>query len=130
MYSENVLRQLPCYHCVHCVGVKDMKRGSFTKRKCALTERWGSMRKAFCCTRFENKHTESSKEQFNGYRVKKDQTEDFRTANQWLDAGYKVKAGEKGTEMYATRIAAMSNGKRFVYFLPEQVRPINGNEQP
>lgn len=129
MYSENILRQLPCYHCVHCVGSKDLKRGSFAKRKCALTERWGSMQKAFYCTRFENKLAESSDEQINGYRIKKDQTEDFRTANQWLEAGYKVKAGEKGAEMYATRMAAMNNGKRFLYFLPEQVRPIDSRKR-
>lgn len=121
MYSENALRQLPCYHCVHCVESKDMRRGSFTKRKCGLTRRWGSMKKAFYCTRFENKRNKSSVEEVNRYRIRKDQVEDYRTANQWAEAGYRVKSGEEGTEMYASRLAAMHDGPVYTYYLPEQV---------
>ena len=68
MYSENILRQLPCYHCTHCIGSKDMKRNVFTKRLCDLTNRWGCMDKAFYCTKFENIRMESSNYEVNGYR--------------------------------------------------------------
>lgn len=121
MYSEEVLRQLPCYHCVHCVECKDMKRGAFTKRKCSLTNRWGSMNKSFCCTKFENKRGQSSTEEVNGYRIRKDQVEDYRTANQWAEAGYRVKPGAEGIEMYASRFSAAHDGPVFIYYLPEQV---------
>lgn len=122
MYSENTLRQLPCYHCTHCIGSKDMKRNVFTKRLCDLTNRWGSMNKAFYCTKFENVLTESSDYEVNGYRIKKDQIEDYRTENQWVMAGYQVRTGCKGTKMYATRMAAMNNGPLYVYYLPKEVK--------
>lgn len=121
MYSEIVLRQMPCYHCIHCVDSKDLKRGVFTKRKCELTNRWGSMKKAFNCTKFENKQRQSSTEEINGYRIRKDQIEDYRTANQWAEAGYRVKPGAVGTEMYASRMAAMRDGPVYTYYLPDQV---------
>lgn len=122
MYSENTLRQLPCYHCTHCIGSKDMKRNVFTKRLCDLTNRWGSMNKAFYCTKFENVLTESSDYEVNGYRIKKDQIEDYRTENQWVMAGYQVRTGCKGTKMYATRMAAMNNEPLYVYYLPKEVK--------
>lgn len=121
MYSGEILRQLPCYHCVHCVEKKGMKRGRFAKRKCALTNRWGNMNKAFCCMKFENKRAQSSTEEVNGCRIRKNQVEDYRTANQWESAGYRVKPGAKGAEMYASQMAAMQNAQTFIYYLPEQV---------
>lgn len=121
MYSENILRRLPCYHCIHCVESKDMRRGSFAKRKCGLTQRWGSMKKAFYCTKFENKRKQSSAAEVNGYRIRKDQVEDYRTANQWAEAGYRVRSDAQGAEMYASRVAAMHDGPRYTYYLPDQV---------
>ena len=121
MYSENIQRTLPCYHCVHCIEARDMKRGAFTKRMCRLTNRWGSMKKAFYCERFENRQSKSSTNEVNGHRIRKDQIEDYRTANQWEEAGFQVKEGEIGVEMYASRVAAMNDGKTFTYYLPEQV---------
>lgn len=123
MYSEIQIRQLPCYHCVHCIECKDMIRGRFTKRKCDLTKRWGRMDKACYCTKFEDKRKESSPALFNGYRVRKDQIEDYRTTNQWASAGYVIRDGAVGTEMYASRFSAMNDGPRFIYFLPDQVQP-------
>ena len=121
MYSNHVLRQLRCYQCTHCIGSKEMKRGQFQKRLCDITNKWGNMEMAFYCTEFDNKREESSSYEYNGYRVKKDQIEDYRTKNQWEDAGYKIREGASGVEMYATRMAAMHNGKRFIYYLPEDV---------
>lgn len=121
MYSENVLRQLPCYHCVHCADKKGLKGQVFTQRLCALTNRWGSMNKAFYCKKFENVQAESSTQEVNGYRIRKDQVEDYRTENQWVEAGYRVKPGAEGVEMYATRMAAMRDGPVFRYYLPDQV---------
>ncbi len=122
MYSESVLRILPCYHCIHCVEVDRMVRGRFQRRKCELTGRWGSMDKARYCTRFESQQKKSSSTKINGYKIRKDQIEDYRTARQWIDAGFKVKEGSIGKKMYASRYAAMNHGPVFEYFLPEQVR--------
>lgn len=127
MYGEEILRQLPCYHCTHCIDSKDMKRGVFAQRKCDLTNRWGSMQKAFYCTKFENRQKQSSSEEINGYRIRKDQIEDYRTANQWAEAGYMVRDGEEGTEMYASRMAAMRDGPVYTYYLPEQVEKRKNN---
>lgn len=121
MYSEEILRRLPCYHCVHCKESKEMKYGRFTKRKCELTKRWASMNSSFTCTKFENKSKSSSITMYNGFLVRKDQVEDYRTKTQWYESGYKVKEGSIGHEMYATRMGAYNNGKRFLYYLPEQV---------
>lgn len=124
MYSENVLRRLPCYHCVHCADRKGLKGRVFTQRRCALTNRWGNMNKAFYCTKFENVLEESSTREVNGYRIKKDQVEDYRTAKQWADDGYRVMPGIEGTKMYATRMAAMHDGPVFTYYLPDQVEKL------
>ena len=121
MYSEEMLRTLPCYHCIHCVDKDDMVRGRFQKRKCDLTNRWGRMNKANYCNCFENMQKKSSETEINGYRVRKDQLEDYRTECQWNDSGYIVKEGEKGKVMYASRVSAMNHGRVFEYFLPDQV---------
>ena len=128
MYSENMLRIIPCYHCVHCVEEKDMKRGRFTKRKCDLTNRWGSMNKAYFCNKFEDRRSESSTYEYNGHRVRKDQIEDYRTERQWAEVGYCVKEDAVGYEMYATRMAGMHNGPTFIYYLPDQVMKIGDPE--
>lgn len=86
-----------------------------------MTNRWGSMNRAFYCTKFENKRGQSSTEEINGRRIRKNQVEDYRTAKQWEKAGYRVKLGAKGTEMYASSMAAMHDGSVFIYYLPEQV---------
>ena len=125
MYSDIVLRTLPCYHCVHCSDQRKLKYNRFTERKCKLTNRWGSMNRAFYCNKFENTQIESSDYRYNGFLVRKDQIEDYRTERQWSESGFIVKPGEVGTEMYATRDAGIHNSKRFIYFLPEQVKKTN-----
>ena len=98
MYSEVKLHTLQCYQCVHCSGATDMDRDGFRfkKRKCDLTDRWGRMDKAQYCNFFENERQASSTEEINGYKVRKDQIEDYRTENQWNESGYRVKQGEHG----------------------------------
>ena len=122
MYSETKLRRLPCYHCIHCVEARKLQYGRFTERKCDITNRWGRMDKSNCCTKFENKQSHSSDHKYNGFLVRKDQIEDYRTENQWLEDGFVVKKNAVGTEMYASRMSAMNNGRRFIYYLPDQVK--------
>ena len=62
------------------------------------------MNSAFCCTMFEDKRQESSDDEVNGYRIRKDQIEDYRTKNQWEAAGFCVKPNAQGRKMYATRM--------------------------
>lgn len=128
MYSKEILRQLPCYHCVHCKGNKDLKGLVFTKRFCQLTQKWGDMNSAFYCKKFKDKRQESSDYEVNGYRIRKDQLEDYRTENQWVEAGYRLKPGAQGRKMYATRMAAMHEGRVYTYYLPEQVEKRVRNE--
>lgn len=123
MYSEVKLRTVQCYQCVHCIGAAGMDRNGFRfqKRKCDLTDRWGRMDKAQYCNFFESKRKISSTDEINGYKVRKDQIEDYRTERQWNDSGYIVKEGEKGKLMYSSRFSAMNRGRVFEYFLPDQV---------
>lgn len=127
MYSENIVRRIPCYQCIHCGECKKVDRYT-TKRKCLLTGRWGRMDKAYYCNKFKHKQKESSTEEYNGYRVKKDQIEDYRTENQWIEDGFQIKEGVAGHRMYATRIAARNQGKTFVYYLPEEVEPLKNEK--
>ena len=69
------------------------------------------MDKARYCTRFESQQKKSSSTKINGYKIRKDQIEDYRTARQWIDAGFKVKEGSIGKKMYASRYAAMNHGR-------------------
>lgn len=130
MYGKEIIRTLPCYHCVHCIGEDDMVKGTFKKRKCELSNRWGSMNKAHICKCFENKNRSSSVETFNGYRIRKDQIEDYRTANQWREAGFEIKSGEVATKMYSRRSSAENNGRLYEYFLPNQVVKISAERDP
>ncbi len=86
-----------------------------------MTDRWGRMDKANYCNYFENNRKTSSTDVINGYKVRKDQIEDYRTERQWNDFGYVVKEGEKGQLMYASRFSATNSGKVFEYFLSDQV---------
>ena len=73
------------------------------------------------CLQFNNRISESSSEEYNGFRVRSKQVEDYRTKNQWLETGYVVKTDAVGTEMYAVLLAAENNGRRYIYYLPDQV---------
>ncbi len=130
MYSEVKLRTVQCYQCVHCLGATGMDRNGFRfqKRKCALTDRWGRMDKARYCYFFENKRKTSSTDAINGYKVRKDQIEDYRTERQWNESGYSIKDGEKGQLMYASRFSATNSGKIFEYFLPNQIQNMSKNK--
>lgn len=87
------------------------------------------MNSAFCCTMFEDKRQESSDDEVNGYRIRKDQIEDYRTKNQWEAAGFCVKPNAQGRKMYATRMAAMHEGRVYTYYLPEQVLKREKNDE-
>ena len=56
-----------------------------------------------------------------GFKFRSKQVEDYRTQRQWEDAGYRVKQGVEGHEMHPVR----NTQKTFIYFLPEEVEPIN-----
>lgn len=119
--SEKQLRHLQCWHCSHCMA------SNASKSQCELTGRWGNMERAFFCLDFDNKRAVSNTTEFHGYKVKNRQIEDWRTKNQWLEAGYYVKKGEQPTMMFKDFLSAEHNYKNglFGYYLPEQVEKYN-----
>lgn len=119
------LRSQTCNHCSHQYEKSDIQRyGIFTTCRCGITGRKGSVNRGLYCLQFNNRIHESFTEEYNGFKVRSKQIEDYRTKRQWLDAGYAIKADAVGTEMYAVLSAAENNGKRYIYYLPNEVEPL------
>lgn len=125
--SEEQLRTVKCYQCIHCKDEKDMRKMAFTKSLCAISGRWGSTKRAYWCLDFEGESTKSSTTKYHGHRIRNRQVEDWRTKNQWAEAGYHVKPGEQPTMMFKDFRSAEDNNPRglFGYYLPEQVERNN-----
>ena len=121
--SEEQLRTLKCYHCIHCEDEDDMRKMSFMKSLCGITGRWGSQKRAYWCIEFETPNYSSDITEYHGHKIRNRQYEDWRTENQWLEAGYYVKPGEQPTMMFKDFRSAEDNNPRglFGYYLPEQV---------
>lgn len=125
--SEEHLRTVKCYQCIHCKDEKDMRKMAFMKSLCAISGRWGSQKRAFWCLDFEGKNLKSDTNNYHGHRIRNRQVEDWRTKNQWEEAGYFVKFGEQPTQMFKDARSAEKNNERglFEYYLPEQVERNN-----
>lgn len=91
------------------------------------------MERAFFCEEYlDNNSWGSDTTEYHGYRIKNRQVEDWRTKNQWAEAGYYVKPGEQPTMMWKNFMSAENNYQRgglFGYYLPEQVAPMNNNNE-
>lgn len=118
------LRSQTCNHCSREYEKSNIVRGLFTTCRCGITGRKGSVNRGLYCLQFRNRMNESDTTEHNGFKVRSKQVEDYRTKNQWLDAGYVVKDGVVGTEMYAVLSAAEHNGRRYTYYLPNEVEKI------
>lgn len=119
------LRSVTCNRCSHQYEKSDISRGIFKKCRCDITGRKGSVNRGMYCMQFKDRMNASSSTEYNGYKVRSKQVEDYRTRRQWLDAGYYVKENAIGTEMYAVMSAAEHNGRRYIYYLPNEVEKIN-----
>ena len=128
--SDTQLRHLQCWHCTHCFDKSgDKGADASSKSRCAKNNTWGSMERAFFCEEFlgDNRGGSDTTE-YHGYRIKNRQVEDWRTKNQWAEAGYYVKPGEQPTMMWKNFMSAENNYQRgglFGYYLPEQVERNN-----
>ncbi len=122
--SDVQLRTLKCWKCIYCENEKDLRKMSFSKSLCSITGRWGSMNRAFFCLDFDMGNIKSDMTEYHGHRIRNRQAEDWRTKNQWNEAGYSVKPGEKPTLMFKDHFSAENNNERglFGYYLPEQVK--------
>jgi len=121
--SEEQLRTVKCYKCIHCKDEKGMRKMSFTDSLCAISGRWGSQKRAYWCLDFEGHSSGSDTTEYHGHRIRNRQVEDWRTKNQWEEAGYFVKFGEQPTLMFKDARSAEENNERglYGYYLPEQV---------
>lgn len=118
------LRSQTCNHCLRKYESGDIVHGLFTTCRCGITGRKGSVNRGLYCLQFRNRMSESDTTEYNGFKVRSKQVEDYRTRNQWFDAGYAVKDGAVGTEMYAVLLSAENNGRRYKYYLPTEVERI------
>lgn len=124
--SDTQLRHLQCWHCTHCFETASHNGwDASNKSRCAKNNTWGSMDRAFFCEEYLGNNREGSDTtEYHGYRIKNRQVEDWRTKNQWAEAGYRVKPGEQPTMMWKNFLSAENNYQRsglFGYYLPEQV---------
>ena len=125
--SEVQIRHLQCWHCTHCTDKDGMRGGDqFSKSLCGIDGTWGSMERSFFCLSFEDDRPQSDTTEYFGHRIKNRQVEDWRTKNQWLDAGYAIKPGEQPTMMFKNFLSAERNLQNglFGYYLPDQVEKI------
>ena len=127
--SDTQLRHLQCWHCTHCFDKSgDKGADASSKSRCAKNNTWGSMERAFFCEEYlDDNRGGSDTAEYHGYRIKNRQVEDWRTKNQWAEAGYHVKPGEQPTMMFKDFRSAEDNNPRglFGYYLPEQVERNN-----
>ena len=118
------IRSLTCNRCSHQYETTGDSRDIAITCRCDITGRKGSVSRGMFCLQFEDRIKNSFDEEVNGFKVRSKQVEDYRTRNQWERAGYAVKKGAIGTEMYAVLLAAENNGRRYIYYLPEEVEKL------
>lgn len=116
------IRSVTCNHCSHKYDSETKPNGIPTTCRCRITGRKGSVERGKYCLQFVNRLSETETQiEFNGFKVRSKQVEDYRTKNQWEKAGYRVKQNAIGTEMYPVMLAAQRNGRRYTYYLPNEV---------
>lgn len=112
-------RSMTCWQCKNLADTKD-KNGKYGNRPekslCKLTHRWGRLDRGRTCDKFDYKQWHNSVAD-DGIEIKNRQPLDYRTENQWLECGRRLKQGAVGKEMYACR----NNMKRkYRYYLMEE----------
>lgn len=111
-------RNMTCWQCIHLGDTKD-RNGVHGQRPvksfCSITHRWGSLERGKICNNFEYKQWHNSFAE-DGTEIKNRQPLDYRTSNQWLESGRKIKEGAIAKEMYSSR----NNMKiKYCYYLIE-----------
>lgn len=110
---------MTCWQCKQLADTKDRKgmHGNKPVRSlCKITHRWGKIQRGRECTKFEYHQWHNSVSE-DGTEIKNRQPLDYRTENQWLENGRRVKEGAIGKEMYATR---NNMKKKYRYYLIEE----------
>ena len=103
-----------CYSCIHCKQTKSNKPGYPTKRLCEITKRWGSMNLGYDCSFFSYKQRPNAIGT-DGIPIKNKQPLDYRTSNQWLEAGRKIKQNAVGLVMHSNSHSL----RTYTYYLIE-----------
>ncbi|MEE3440142.1 hypothetical protein [Ruminococcus sp.] len=112
-------RSMTCWQCKHLADTKDrngLHGNSPVKSLCEITHRWGGLERGRTCDKFEYKQWHNSVAD-DGTEIKNRQPLDYRTENQWLESGRRLKQGAVGKEMYASR---HNMKKKYRYYLIEE----------
>ena len=105
------LREDRCSRCFYCSLYNERSKTYY----CGRTKRSGGIDRAHWCEQFKHRNP-SGLYYKDGIPVRSKTRDDYRTENQWLAVGRKVKDGKEGLEMYAS----MNTSKKYVYYLIEQ----------
>lgn len=124
------LRTISCSKCCHSTSERNIKNGindvRYKESYCDICSDWVKMTTSYKCPYFNDMRISDEVRYFNGYCIRTERKEDFRTKKQWEKAGYIVKPNEKGQEMYSSYKAFKKDPNyRITYFLPEQVERRN-----
>lgn len=118
-----MLRSLTCWSCEPCGEAERGSEGRPRRVRCRITKRMGRLSRGYYCQRFEYKQR-SKETGDDGIPVKVLQLLDYRTRKQWEAEGRRIKEGEVGRMMHASRMSL----KVFEYFLIDQTEVINDVE--
>ncbi len=124
--NSEILRTIPCNKCSHSTSERNIKKGQndvrYKESYCDVFKVWLKMITSYKCPYFEDMRIDDDIRYINGYSIRNERKEDFRTQKQWEKAGFLVKPNEKGQEMYASYSAFKKDpDNRIIYYLPEQV---------
>lgn len=118
-----MLRSLTCWSCEHCGEAERGSEGRPRRVRCWITKRMGQLSRGYYCQRFEYKQR-SKETGDDGIPIKNRQPLDYRTRKQWEAEGRRIRAGETGRMMHASRMSL----KVFEYFLIDQTEEIDNAE--
>lgn len=118
-----LIRSLTCWQCKHLAKTK-AREGSFgqdpIKGLCELNHKWGKLKRGQNCAKFEYKQLDKNIAD-DGLEIKNRQPLDYRTENQWLECGRKLKERAVGKEMHPSR---HNLKKKYCYYLIDETEPI------
>lgn len=116
--EKPLLRHESCWRCKSGHGGETIcsSPGRIVKVRCEKTGRMGSINRACYCQKFEPLYKAELYYADDGIPVRNKTSLDYRTENQWWEAGRWLKAAAKGIDMHAT----MNSSKTFRYYLIDE----------
>ena len=111
-------RSHTCWSCIHRGMTENAGRPS--RVRCTKTKRMGKLTRGYNCEMFEYEG-KTGELGDDGIPLKNKQPRDYRTRKQWEREGRRIKEGETGRIMHASR----ASFRVYEYYLEEQTEPFD-----